>query len=79
MPNSVPWNWARRALRVHRHSAAPAKLALTHVLQPSKSTYKSSGGAVVVVQHAAQTLASLDLARVTQMARFWADESVAKP
>ena len=36
----------------------------------------SGSGAIVVVQHAAQVLAALDLACVSQDARFWTDELV---
>src|SRR5260221_14313652 len=36
----------------------------------------SGRGAVIVAQHAAQALAPLDHARVSQLARFAADESV---
>ena len=40
-------------------------------------TFTNSGrGAVVVVQHAAQTLAPLDLTWVIEVVRFWADELV---
>jgi hypothetical protein len=38
--------------------------------------YNSGSGAVVVVQHAAQALAALDLTCVAEMARLWADELV---
>src|ERR1700693_4021749 len=40
------------------------------------SLTRSSGSAVVVVQHAAQALAPLDHACFSKMARFWADESI---
>ena len=39
---------------------------------------RSSGSAVVVVQHAAQALAPLDHACFSKMARFWADESISQ-
>lgn len=38
--------------------------------------YGSGGGAVVVVQHAAQALAALGLTCVAEIARLWADELV---
>jgi hypothetical protein len=40
------------------------------------SSSGSGSGAIVVVQHAAQTLAPLDLACVIEVARLWADELV---
>ena len=39
----------------------------------------SGRDAVIVVQHAAQTLTPLDHACVFKMARFWVDESVGQP
>ena len=38
--------------------------------------YGSGGGPVVVVQHAAQALPSLNLPGVAEVARFWTDEPV---
>jgi hypothetical protein len=40
---------------------------------------ESCRGAIVVVERAAQALAPLDRACVSQMARLWADESVRQP
>ena len=70
----VPDEIARAGLlHVRRHSPALAKL----VHRRTRSEFDSSGsGAIVVVQHAAEALASLDVACVTEVARFWADEVI---
>src|ERR1017187_8434964 len=47
------------------------------VASPRPEFHCSGSGAVVVVQHAAQALASLNLAYgCSELARFWADDSV---
>ena len=72
----------RRFVRMIRYAndwrgvctCAPSSLGST-----AGNLTRSSGSAVVVVQHAAQALAPLDHACVSKMARFWADESVGQP
>src|ERR1019366_6384747 len=67
-------SWACGAfVRAPQHG--PGKLLLSH--KGIRSEFDSSGGgAVVVVQHAAQALAALDLTRVAEMAGLWADQLV---
>ena len=52
-------------LSVRQHSCTLANPCSITFFNLRSNIYTSSGGAVVVVQHAAQTLAPLDLARVT--------------
>ena len=54
--------------------ARPATRAPRSVFAPESEN--SGSGAIVVVQHAAQVLAALDLACVSKDARFWTDELV---
>ena len=62
-----------RALRMrHRGAARAGKTRARRRCSESDS----SGGAVVVVQHAAQALAPLNLAFVSEVASLWADDSV---
>src|ERR1019366_90310 len=55
-------------------SAVARELVLSHVHR--REFYSSGSGAGVVVQHAAQPLAALDLTGGVEMARLWADELV---
>ena len=62
-------DWLGLGVSMRRHRfGAPAEVLPT-----------SGRSAVVVVQHAAQTLAPMDHACGSKMARFWADESVGQP
>ena len=61
-------------MRAPLFSAVARELVLSHVHR--REFYSSGSGAVVVVQHAAQALAPLDLTCVAEMARLWADELV---
>src|SRR6516165_8487661 len=56
-----------------RHWPASSRSARWIGHSPS---FYSSGGTVVVVQHAAQALAAWNLACVAEMASFWTDELV---
>ena len=40
---------------------------------------RSGSGPVIVVQHAAQALTTLDLSRASEVAGFWTDELVSQP
>jgi len=53
----------------------PASSRSARLIGIPRSFY-SSGGTVVVIQHAAQALAALNLACVAEMASFWTDELV---
>src|SRR6516165_733575 len=53
----------------------PASSRSARLIGIPRSFY-SSGGTVVVIQHAAQALAALNLAGVAEMASFWTDELV---
>ena len=64
-------------LRVTSQSSSRAsQLVLTHKSAAVQNFGSSGSSAVVVVQHAAQSLPALNLTDSADMARFWTDESV---